>query len=79
MPQSDGLVERANQTIKQMLKSAIASSPRDWDEYLPYVMKAYRSSVHSSTNCNPNKQMFGRENRLPVLFLYGSVIWFSSR
>ena len=39
-PQSDGLVERYNKTLKSMLKSFTESEKSDWDEHLPYVMMA---------------------------------------
>ena len=44
-PESDGLVERFNRTLPMML----AMYRDDWDDLLPAVMMAYRSSVHEST------------------------------
>ena len=43
-PQSDGMVERFNRTVKAMLSKFVNESQDDWDEHLPYVMMAYRSS-----------------------------------
>ncbi len=37
-PQTDGLVERFNQTLKQMLRRVAAEDRRDWDQMLPYVL-----------------------------------------
>ncbi|CAG2240875.1 unnamed protein product [Mytilus edulis] len=37
-----------------------------WDEYLPQVLLAYRSSVHSTTGFTPNFLTFGREVTLPL-------------
>ena len=37
-----------------------------WDEYLPYVMLAYRASVHESTGFSPNMLMLGRELQIPI-------------
>jgi hypothetical protein len=42
------------------------SNQNDWDQFLPQVMMAYRSSVHSSTGQTPNKMVFGREIVLPL-------------
>ncbi|XP_052073983.1 uncharacterized protein LOC127711858 [Mytilus californianus] len=39
---------------------------RNWDEILPQVMMAYRSSVHASTGQTPNMMMFGRNIFLPM-------------
>ena len=43
-PQTDGLVERFNRTLKQMLA---------WDKQLGPVLLAYRAAPHSSTNISP--------------------------
>ena len=45
-PQSDGFVELYNRTLKSMLKSFTESEKSDWDEHLPYVMMAYRATIH---------------------------------
>ena len=63
-PQSDGLVERFNRTIQQMLASYVNESRNDWDNHLPYLCMAYRSTVHESTKFSPNKLMLGREINL---------------
>ena len=34
-PQTDGLVERFNQTLKQMLKKVLMTDRRSWDKLLP--------------------------------------------
>ena len=70
-PQSDGLVERLNRTIKQMLRSMVGEHRDDWDDHLPYVMMAYRATRQDSTGCSPNLMMLGREARLPVEVMVG--------
>ena len=72
-PQADGLVERYNRTLKSMLRSFCDSEKSDWDNHLPYVMMAYRATVHEGTKCTPNMLMFGREVKLPVDIMFGSV------
>ena len=42
----------------------------DWDDHLPYVMMAYRSSIQESTKCSPNLLMLGREINLPVDLMF---------
>ena len=70
-PQSDGLVERFNRTLEDMLSKFVASDQRDWDSKLPLLMLAYRSSIHESTGQSPYLMMFGRETTLPVDLLLG--------
>ncbi len=41
-PQTDGLVERFNQTLKQMLRRVATDNRRDWDKMLPYVLFGIR-------------------------------------
>jgi hypothetical protein len=65
-PQSDGAVERTNRTLKDMLTAYVQEDYENWDEYLPYVMLAYRSAVHDSTGCTPNLLFLNRECNLPV-------------
>lgn len=37
-PQTDGLVEHFNRTLKTMLKKVASEEGRDWDTLLPYVL-----------------------------------------
>ena len=73
-PQSDGLVERFNRTLKTLLRIQMKQVPEDmWDEELPLLMLAYRSSVQESTRFTPYRLMFGREVRLPVELMFGGT------
>ena len=65
-PQSDGMVERFNRTLLSMLSLFVEENQMNWDALLPYVMLAYRSSVHSSTGFTPFKVVFGQEMVLPL-------------
>jgi hypothetical protein len=64
--QSDGMVERMNRTVGQMVRQYVAENQLDWDRWLPLCALAYNSSVHSSTGYTPFFLMFGRELRLPL-------------
>jgi len=50
----------------------ISETQRDWDLLLPYVMAAYRSSVHRSTGYTPNYLMFAREVKSPTDLVFGT-------
>ena len=58
-PQGDGMVERFNRTLLQMLRS-YTSQRSDWEQHLPLVLFAYRSATHPSTGFSPFELMFGR-------------------
>ena len=70
-PQGDGMVERHNRTIQQMLACYVNDCHDDWSDHLDYVMMAYRSSLHESTGCSPNRVIFGREVNLPLTVQLG--------
>ena len=40
-PQSDGLVERFNCTLENMLSKFVSESQRDWDAFVPLLTMAY--------------------------------------
>jgi transposase InsO family protein len=70
-PQSDGLVERFNSTLEQMLAMYVTNDQTDWDEHLPFVMMAYRASIQETTNATPNSLMLGRDVNFPLTILAG--------
>eukprot|EP01132_Coremiostelium_polycephalum_P010890 gene10890-13341_t len=65
-PQTDGLVERFNRTLVQMLKAYVIANAYSWDEYIPMVLFAYRTSVQSSTGFSPYYLTYGREPKIPL-------------
>ena len=71
-PKSDGLAERANRTVVQMLTTLVSEARNDWDNHLPFVMMAYRASVHETTQFTPNGLMLNHETNLPIDLMIGS-------
>lgn len=65
-PQTDGLVERFNRTLTDMLSKTVERDGRNWDERLPYVLFAYRSSIQASTKESPFFLLYGRDPQLPI-------------
>ena len=65
-PQTDGLVERFNKTLKSMLKRVASEEGRDWDTLLPYILFAYREVPQATTGFSPFELVFGREVRGPL-------------
>lgn len=70
-PQSDGMIERANRTIENMLSAFVDENQKNWDDLIPLLMLAYRSSVHESTGVSPNEMVFGHSVILPVDLVFG--------
>ncbi|CAC5364369.1 unnamed protein product [Mytilus coruscus] len=45
-PRSDGMIERKNRTIQDILSKYIKSHQRDWDQHLDFLTMAYNSTPH---------------------------------
>ena len=65
-PQTNGLVERFNRTLKQMLCKLVGDKGRNWDKLLGGVLFAYRSTPHQSTGETPFYLLYGRQPNLPT-------------
>ena len=64
-PESDGMIERYNWTCLMMLSMFVNDRRDNWHELLPFIMHAYRTSVHESTGYSPFRLMMGEECLLP--------------
>ena len=63
--ESDGMIERFNRTCLMMLSMFVNDRRDNWHELLPFIMHAYRTSVHESTGYSPFRLMMGEECLLP--------------
>ena len=70
-PPSDGLGERFNRTVLDMLSMVVQQDEHGWDLLLPPVMLAYRTSVQETTGTTPFSLMFGCEPHLPEDIMFG--------
>ena len=64
-PESDGMVERLNRMCLMMLSMFVNDRRDNWSELLPFVIHAYRPSVHESTGYSPFGLMMDEECSLP--------------
>ena len=69
-PQTNGLVERQNRTLVNMLRVHCSRYMTDWDKYLPQVVGAYNSTQNSTTGISPFMMLTGRERAMPLTFFY---------
>ena len=65
-PQANGLDERFNQTLVNVLSKFHQINRDRWDEKLAEVVYSYNSAYQESSKHTPFEAMFGRVARLPV-------------
>jgi hypothetical protein len=73
-PQTDGLTERFNQTLMDMLSKYVRDNSKDWDELIPYILFGYRTAIQESTRETPFYLMFRRDPVLPI----DVALWWTS-
>ena len=64
-PQTDGLTERFNQTLENMLRTYVNSAGDNWDMYLPLLKFAYNSSVQQTIGMAPFEALYGFSPSMP--------------
>ena len=63
-PKGNGLVERANKTISQILRTILVEKDHsDWVSCLPFAVHAYNTSIHEVTRYSPHFLLYGYEPR----------------
>ena len=72
-PQSNGMIERFNRTLLDMIAVYTDQNQTDCDKYLPMLTSVYRSCAHEKTGYTPNLLMLGREVNLPIELALGAV------
>jgi hypothetical protein len=71
-PQCNGLTERFNHTLGDMLSMYVNSSHTNWDQVLPFVTYGYNTAVQTSTGFTPFRLVYGREVVTPLDALLSS-------
>ena len=65
-PQTDGLVEKFNSTLVNMISKSCTITDKDWDDHLDFLLFAYRVSAQDSTKESPFFLLYGRDPRIPT-------------
>lgn len=60
-PQTNGMTERFNRSLGDMLSMYVSADHTNWDRILPFVTYAYNSATQSTTGFSPFFLLYGRE------------------
>ncbi|UYV79189.1 hypothetical protein LAZ67_17001439, partial [Cordylochernes scorpioides] len=71
-PQTNGLTERLNKTLVDMLSMYVDVDQKNWDSVLPFITFAYNTARQETTGFSPFFLVYGREaeTMLDALFPY---------
>ena len=67
-PQLNGAIESFNKTLTKGLTKICNADKDNWDEKIPAVLWAYRTTYKRSTNQNPFQLVYGKEAVVPLHF-----------
>ena len=71
--QTNGQVERMNQTIIRMIGKLEEDKKACWSEHLPELLLAYNATCSTVTGYSPYYLLFGRRSRIPVDYLFPTL------
>ena len=71
--QTNGQVERMNQTIIRMIGKLEEDKKACWSEHLPELLLAYNATRSTVTGYSPYYLLFGRRPRIPVDYLFPTL------
>ena len=73
-PQSNGVVERAHQTLRRMIGKLDPEKRRKWKSHLGSVLIAYNATRSLVMGYSPYFLMFGHRPRLPINLLFPTAV-----
>ena len=69
-PQGNGMVERHNRVVADVISNYCANNPSSWDQIIPYPNFVHNTTVHKTTGQTPFSLVFGQECKYPIDLLF---------
>jgi hypothetical protein len=67
-PESNGGLECSHRVLTKYLRHYESEDQTDWNEWVPYAMYVYNTTVHSATGYTPFELVYGYRSQLPSVF-----------
>jgi transposase InsO family protein len=64
-PESNGGLERSHRVLAEYLRHYVNEDQTNWDEWVPYAMYVYNTTVHSATGYSPFELVYCFQATLP--------------
>ena len=71
--QTNGQVERMNQTLIRMIGKLEEDKKAHWSQHLPELLLAYNATPSAVTGYSPHFLLFGRRLRIPVDYQFPTI------
>ena len=65
-PQGNGMVERHNRVVADVISKYCANNHSSWDQMIPYLNFIYNTTVHKTTGQTAFSLVFGQECNYPI-------------
>ena len=64
-PESNGGLERSHRVLAEYLQHYVREDQTYWDEWIPYVVNVYNTTVHATTAYTPFELVYGFKSEIP--------------
>jgi hypothetical protein len=64
-PESNGGLERSHRVLAEYLRHYVSEDQTNWDEWIPYAVYVYNTTVHVTTAYTPFELVYGFKSEVP--------------
>ena len=72
-PACNGLTERTNGTLVNLLSMMVEDNQTNWDRVLPQALFNHRACTNTTYGMSPFRMLYGREPLLPFEAMLGDI------